>query len=80
MALCVYILKFVQLGTRYFKDILQIKTCCFLTNIMNLFKIINAILSIVFIVCIRKYIIYCVFYDDTLKIKLYLQLVLISLK
>jgi len=46
---------------------------------MNLFKIINTILSIVFIVCIRKYIIYCVFYDDTLKIRLYL-LVLISLK
>jgi len=65
VALCVYVLKFVPLGTRYFKDILQIKTCYFWTNIMNLFKIINAILSIV-LKYVLENILFIVFFMMTL--------------
>lgn len=57
------ILKFVPLYTLYFKDILQIKICCVLTNIMNLFKIINAILSIVYVL---ENILFIVFFMMTL--------------
>jgi len=70
------VLNFAPIGTIYFKDILQLITCYVLTIIIHLFKIIKILLSNVFVIYIlylyRKYVIYRVFYDDTLKTSLYI--------